>query len=227
MKNNLTTVVLAIGLAVLYILHFSSGSSEEIVDDVVENPDTTKVDSAAVQLINPVDSSFMDSLEIAEFSKVGYLDIVRLVQMCPSLKKDQDKIVNAQKRIAGKKDKYEDELRQVILAKQAEYENLQKSGLMTQTAAARIQQEVTMKEQEMQQKMSTLNLEFNASKEDEARLSQALQLVIAKGVEIINEKVKLDYILIENRGVSTVYALNKKNDITDAMIKLINSKGVK
>lgn len=227
MKNNLTTVVLAIGLAVLYILHFSSGSSEEIVDDVVENPDTTKVDSAAVQLINPVDSSFMDSLEIAEFSKVGYLDIVRLVQMCPSLKKDQDKIVNAQKSIAGKKDKYEDELRQVILAKQAEYENLQKSGLMTQTAAARIQQEVTMKEQEMQQKMSTLNLEFNASKEDEARLSQALQLVIAKGVEIINEKVKLDYILIENRGVSTVYALNKKNDITDAMIKLINSKGVK
>lgn len=227
MKNNLTTVVLAIGLAVLYILHFSSGSSEEIVDDVVENSDTTKVDSAAVQLINPVDSSFMDSLEIAEFSKVGYLDIVRLVQMCPSLKKDQDKIVNAQKSIAGKKDKYEDELRQVILAKQAEYENLQKSGLMTQTAAARIQQEVTMKEQEMQQKMSTLNLEFNASKEDEARLSQALQLVIAKGVEIINEKVKLDYILIENRGVSTVYALNKKNDITDAMIKLINSKGVK
>lgn len=228
MKNNLSTIVLAIGLAVLYILHFSSnGEADVAVDDSTELQDSLKTDSLTAQLINPADSSFMDSLKIAEYSKVGYLDIAMVVQMCPVLKKDQLKVYNVQKSIAGRKDKYEDELRQYMLVKQSEYEKLQNSGLMTQSSAARIQQEVALKEQELQGKMRDLNMEFNTSKEQEAKLSQKLDDLVGRGLEIINKKVKLDYILIEKRELSTVYALNKKNDITEAMIKLINSNGVK
>lgn len=228
MKNNLSTVVLAIGLAVLYILHFSSSSeSSDVGSDSIEVQDSSKSDSTDLQVINTADSSFMDSLEIAEYSKVGYLDIAKVVQMCPLLKKDQVKLVNAQKSIKGKQIRYENELQRFIQGKEIEFNNLQKSGLLTQSNADRIQQEVGAKQNEHQSKMISLNKEFNASKEDERRLSETLDFVIGKGLEVINERVKLDYILIEKRELSTVYALNKKNDITDAMIKWINVNGVK
>ena len=228
MKNNIATITLSVGLIVLYILHFTSGSSNEAskVDSLVSDSlvaDSSKVDSAAV-LVNLGDSTFLDSLDIAAYSKVGYLSIEKVVFMCPTLKKDQDKIVGIQKNIGEREVKIKSDLNQLLVKKQEEGKQLHEKGLLTQAGQQRLQEEAYAAQMASEEKMKNLAKEFQISKELEAKFAQRLDEIIGKGLKKINEKLELDYILIEKRELNTVYALNQKNDITEVMIKIINAQ---
>jgi len=228
MKNNIATITLSVGLLVLYILHFTSNSSNNISEDsLLSNDsliaDSTNVDSLAV-LVDLNDSTFLDSLEIASYSKVGYLSIEKVVFMCPVLKKDQDKIVGIQKRIGEREVKIKTDLNQLLVKKQNEGKELHEKGLLTQSGQQRLQEEVYAAQMDSEEKMKNLAKEFQLSKELEAKFAQRLDEIIGKGLKKINEKLELDYILIEKRELNTVYALNQKNDITEVMIKIINSQ---
>jgi len=228
MKNNIATITLSVGLLVLYILHFTSNSSNNISEDsLLSNDsliaDSTNVDSLAV-LVDLNDSTFLDSLEIASYSKVGYLSIEKVVFMCPVLKKDQDKIVGIQKRIGEREVKIKTDLNQLLVKKQNEGKELHEKGLLTQSGQQRLQEEAYAAQMDSEEKMKNLAKEFQLSKELEAKFAQRLDEIIGKGLKKINEKLELDYILIEKRELNTVYALNQKNDITEVMIKIINSQ---
>lgn len=224
MKNNLVSTVLGIGLVILYFLHFSANNKEiSTIDEDVVLTDSIAVDSSAT-IISVGDSTLFDSLTIAEYSKVGYLDIVLVVAQCPSLRKIQEKIGQDQQRIAQKERSIKTKVQKIAIAKQEEAQKLDKLGMMTQGKMQSMQEEVMIAQQEGEQQMAGLEREFEQLKLAEAKFSQKLDNIIAKGLDIINKKVKLDYILIEKRELNTVYALNKKNDITDIMIQYINSQ---
>tara|TARA_B110000211_G_C14047115_1_gene539521 strand:+ start:1097 stop:1786 length:690 start_codon:yes stop_codon:yes gene_type:complete len=228
MKNNIATIFLSIGLIVLYILHFTSNSTNNASDaDSIASDslvaDSSKIDSSAI-LVNLGDSTFLDSLEIASYSKVGYLSIEQVVFMCPSLKKDQDKIVGIQKSIGTREMSLKTNLQNYLVKKQEEGKELYEKGLLTQAGQQRLQEEAAQKQMEAEEKMKSLAKEFQVAKEMEAKFAQKLDDVIGQGLKIINEKLQLDYILIEKRELSTVYALNEKNNITELMIKIINSQ---
>jgi hypothetical protein len=228
MKNNIATIGLSIGLIVLYILHFSSNytnntsGADALLSDSLE-VDSSKIDSLAI-LVNIGDSSFLDSLEIAAYSKVGYLSIEEVVFMCPSLKKDQEKIVGIQKSIGAREVSLKTNLQNYLVKKQEEGKELYEKGLLTQSGQQRIEEDAAKKQMEAEEKMKSLAKEFQISKEMEAKFAQKLDVVIGEGLKIINKKLQLDYILIEKRELSTVYKLNDKNNITELMIKIINSK---
>jgi len=230
MKNNIATIALSIGLVVLYILHFTSGTSGDtisngaLLNDSTAN-DSTLIDSTAVFSIG--DSTLLDSLNIAEYSKVGYLSIEKVVYMCPTLKVDQDRIVRIQKDIGAREITIKQGLQKLIERKQVEAEELKAKGLLTQMGAQSMQEEVYGAQMKAEDQMKNLAQEFQASKELEAKFAKRLDEIIGKGLDKINKKMELDYILIEKRELNTVYALNEKNDITEVMIKLINSKVVK
>ena len=228
MKNNIATITLSVGLLVLYILHFTSNSANSIskgtslVNDSL-SADSSYVDSLAV-LVDLSDSTFLDSLEIASYSKVGYLSIEKVVFMCPILKKDQDRIAGIQKRIGERELKIKTDLNQLLVKKQNEGKELHEKGLLTQSGQQLLQEEAYAAQMDSEEKMKNLAKEFQLSKELEAKFAQRLDEIIGKGLKKINEKLELDYILIEKRELNTVYALNQKNDITEVMIKIINSQ---
>ena len=230
MKNNLALIALSVGLIVLYILHFTSVANSDnpsdllLVNDSTVN-DSILIDSSAAFVTG--DSTLLDSLNVAEYSKIGYLSIEKVVFMCPTLKVSQDRIVRIQKDIGAREIKIKQSLQKLIERKQVEVEELKTKGLLTQMGAQRMQEEVYREQMKSEEQMKTLAKEFQASKELEAKFAQRLDIIIGKGLEKINEKMELDYILIEKRELNTVYALNQKNDITQVMIKLINSKVVK
>lgn len=230
MKNNIATITLSVGLIVLYILHFTSGTSNSQSVDNIQT-DSLVTDSllsdSSLSVINTSDSTLIDSLSVAEYSKVGYLSIEKVVYMCPSLKVDQDKIVSIQKNIGAREIKIKQNLQRLIESKQIEADELKNKGLLTQMGAQRMQEEVYAEQMKSEELMKNLAKEFQASKELEAKFAQRLDVIVGKGLEKINKKLKLDYILIEKGELNTVYALNQKNDITEVMIKLINSKVVK
>ena len=228
MKNNIVTLVLFLGLIILYILHFTSNSSDNTseVNPQLSDPliaDSSLVDSSAT-LISLSDSSFLDSLEIASFSKVGYLSIEKVVFMCPALKKDQDEIVRIQKSISEREVKIKTNLNQLLMKKQEEGKELHEKGLLTQSGQQRLEKEAYEAQMEAEIKMKNLTKEFQISKNLEAKFAKRLDEIIGKGLKEINKKLELDYILIEKGELNTVYALNQKNDITEVMIKIINSQ---
>ena len=144
--------------------------------------------------------------------------------MCPALKKDQDKIVGIQKRIGEREVKIKTDLNQLLVKKQNEGKELHEKGLLTQSGQQRLQEEAYAAQMDSEEKMKNLAKEFQMSKELEAKFAQRLDEIIGKGLKKINKKLELDYILIEKRELNTVYALNQKNDITEVMIKIINSQ---
>ena len=228
MKNNIATVVLFLGLIVLYILHFTSNSSDNISEVTPQLSDSLIADSSLVDssatFVNLSDSNFLDSLEIASFSKVGYLSIEKVVFMCPALKKDQDEIVRIQKSISEREVKIKTNLNQLLMKKQEEGKELHEKGLLTQSGQQRLEKEAYEAQMEAEIKMKNLTKEFQISKKLEAKFAKRLDEIIGKGLKEINKKLELDYILIEKGELNTVYALNQKNDITEVMIKIINSQ---
>lgn len=228
MKNNIVTLVLFLGLIILYILHFTSNSSDntsevnpQLSDSLIA--DSSLVDSSAT-LISLSDSNFLDSLEIASYSKVGYLSIEKVVFMCPTLKKDQDKIIRIQKSISEREVKIKTNLNQLLMKKQGEGKELHEKGLLTQSGQQRLEKEAYDAQMEAERKMKDLTKEFQISKKLEAKFAKRLDEIIGNGLKEINKKLELDYILIEKGELNTVYALNQKNDITEVMIKIINSQ---
>lgn len=224
MKNNLVSAVLALGLIVLYFLHFSEGKKDVSSEDKIEQVnDSTSVDSLAT-VVELGDSSFLDSLRIAEYSKVGYLDIEQVVAKCPSLRVVQEKIYRDQQSIAVKERDIKVRIQKLVLSKQKEAKDLEDMGLLTQAKYESLQAELGRAQQEGEQQMANLQEDFTQLTDVQNKFSKKLDNIIGKGIEKINEQVKLDYILIEKREMNNVYALNKKNDITDVMIKYINSQ---
>lgn len=230
MKNNLTTGLLAIGLAVLYILHFTSspstGGSEP--QEIVAG-DTNQVDSLPEAPI-VIDTTFLEQLKEAEYSKVGYLDLWELVRNCPVLKVDAERIEKKQGNIIREKNGIEQQFNDYRVRKTKELKDKYDINLLTESEYQNAQNELQVRGEKAQEELRLLALRNQKLEAEAMKVAEKRQNIIKSNLDELNKVVKLDYILVKEQANSSVYALNEdnpKNNITDDLVKLINSNSVK
>jgi len=222
MKNNLLSGILAIAVVVLYILHFSSGTGNDDVKDVeISNTDTTAIDSSA-NFVNLSDTSSLDSLKVADYSRIGFIDMFAVVEKCPSLKKDLETLEKRQISLQRQEAQIYEEFQQLKAKKEKELEMLHSKGLLDQVTYQQELQAMAVKQQEAEQKVLNLRPKAENLQKSQMKITQRRNKIVKEALDEINEKIQLDYVLVQDGMNTSVFPLNAKNDITEQIILVVN-----
>lgn len=225
MKNNLVSGVLAFGLIILYILHFSSASSNKN-EGTAENEsatDSLSVDSAAKDVVILNDSTVLDTLKEAQFSRIGFINMFEVVKQCPALLKDQEELEKRKENLSRKERQLQENQMNYEQAKKKELEKLDANGLLDQATYQAIMNEVGLKRQEAEAELRKLQPKVEGIQNFALKISKNREEIVSKALKTLNKKVQLDYVLVESGSLTNVYPLSDKNDITDLLIKVINN----
>ena len=96
MKNNVIIGVLSLAIVVLYILQFSSPKIQNgSAENKEEVSDSLQTDSSTT-LVSMADDSFLDSLKEADYSRIGFINMFKVVSECPKFKKDIERLEKKQ-----------------------------------------------------------------------------------------------------------------------------------
>lgn len=221
MKNNSLSIVALLGVVVLFVLHFSSGNNTDV--EPIENEVAQTSDSIETN-VQIIDTSNIEDLPAASYSKVGYCDIVQVITDCPYLAK---KFNDTKSRIEGlQKKEYQikKELYDYQQAKTEELQNLDKQGLLLPQRYEMEQRTLMEKGQVADNELKAMQPTLEAIQRQEAKNGEERDLIIKEALEVVNEQVQLDFVLVNNGTMTNVYHFSKKNHITQEVINVINKK---
>lgn len=224
MKNNLFTSVLAIAVVVLYVLHFASNNDTAktvAVTDAV-NDSTTVVGDSSAQQISLSDTTMLDSLKEASFSKIGFINMFKVVDKCAALKDDLKNLENQQVSLQRKEAQIYKDFENYKIKKQTELERMQKNGLLDQMTYQMEMKEMAEKQAEAEQKVMDLRPKAEQLQRSQAKVTERRNVIVQAAIDEINSKLKLDYVLVQDGMSTSVFPLNANNDITDQIILVIN-----
>lgn len=224
MKNNLLTSVLAIAVVVLYILHFASDSDMVKTAEVSEvlNDSTAIVNDSSAQQISLSDTTMLDSLKEASFSKIGFINMFKVVELCPALRNDLKNLENQQVSLQRKEAQIYKDFENYKLKKQTELERMQKNGLLDEMTYKMEMKEMAEKQAEAEQKVMDLRPKAEQLQRSQAKVTERRNVIVQAAIDEINAKLKLDYVLVQDGMSTSVFPLNANNDITDQIILVIN-----
>lgn len=222
MKNNLFNGILAIGLIVLYALHFSSTGISSDNEDINISVDSTKVDSSA-SMLSLSDTSSLDSLKEADYSRVGVLDILVVVDQCPILSKKFNQTRKQLKALQNKKYSIEKELYDYQAMKQKELETKEANGTLIPAIVQYEEKILYQKAGEADQAIKALQPKLERIQKAEQKNGIERDRIIKEAVDEINGELKLDYILVNNGTMTNVIPVSDKNNITKYIIQKINN----
>lgn len=196
-KQGIINIVLGIGLAVMFVLHFSSSQSTDSTESKDEQVTQTKVSRDTTSSLN-----------------IGYIRTDSLLQ-----KYDRHKELS--RLLEGKMGKMEREWeRRTKLFK----ENLQaleeEAPKMTQRELAMAQQELAMKEQELMAYRERKTQEFMR---EEQELNKGLYEEVYDAINKVQAKLNLDMVFMLEMGGSLVWA-DEAFDITSEMADELNRR---
>lgn len=226
MKKNGLNVVLLLGLIILYILHFTNSPSNNITEEVenIEIPDSLVNDSAKNNTVKILsDSSMLDTLKEAQYSRIGFINMFKVVKECPNLLKDQEELDKRKENLSNRERQLQINQVNYEEEKKKELEKLDANGLLDQATYQTIMNEVGLKRQEAQAELQKLQPKLESIQKFALKVSQKREKIVSDALEILNKKMKLDYVLVEAGTMTNVYPLSDKNDITDLLIKVINN----
>ena len=156
MKNNLIIGVLSLAIIVLYILQFSS---PKIQNDTIENKeevsDSLKTDSSTV-LVSVADNSFLDSLKEADYSRIGFINMFKVVNECPELKKDIELLEKQQLSLQRQETQIYKDFEAYRIKKEQELKSMQEKGLLDQMTYQMELKQMQQKQAEAEQKVLNL-----------------------------------------------------------------------
>lgn len=222
MKNNLLSGVLAIAVIILYILHFSTTSTDSIVaEDSIELSDSTNVDSTAT-MINLSDTTSLDSLKQASFSRIGFINMFKVVEMCPSLKRDLQSLEQKQISLQRQEAQIYKDFEAYRNNKEQQLKKMQERGLLDQMTYQMEMKEMQEKQAQAEQKVLALKPKAENLQKSQMKITQRRNEIVQKALDSINEKLQLDYVLVQDGMNTSVFPLNAKNDITDQIILVVN-----
>lgn len=222
MKNNLFNGILAIGLIVLYALHFSTTGISSDNEDINISVDSTKVDSSA-SMLSLSDTSSLDSLKEADYSRVGVLDILVVVDQCPILSKKFNQTRKQLKALQNKKYSIEKELYDYQAMKQKELETKEANGTLIPAIVQYEEKILYQKAGEADQAIKALQPKLERIQKAEQKNGIERDRIIKEAVDEINGELKLDYILVNNGTMTNVIPVSDKNNITKYIIQKINN----
>ena len=222
MKNNLFTGILAIGLIVLYALHFSDNEISTDNEEINISSDSTKIDSSA-SILSLSDTSSLDSLKEADYSRVGVLDILVVVDRCPILSKKFNQTRKQLKALQNKKYSIEKELYDYQAMKQKELETKEANGTLIPAVVQYEEKILYQKAGEADQAIKALQPKMERIQKAEQKNGIERDRIIKEAVDEINGELKLDYILVNNGTMTNVIPVSDKNNITKYIIQKINN----
>ncbi len=222
MKNNLFTGILAIGLIVLYALHFSDNEISTDNEEINISSDSTKIDSSA-SILSLSDTSSLDSLKEADYSRVGVLDILVVVDQCPILSKKFNQTRKQLKALQNKKYSIEKELYDYQAMKQKELETKEANGTLIPAVVQYEEKILYQKAGEADQAIKALQPKLERIQKAEQKNGIERDRIIKEAVDEINGELKLDYILVNNGTMTNVIPVSDKNNITKYIIQKINN----
>ena len=222
MKSNILSIVALVATFILYILHFTNDSSSNVELDkpVME----AKIDSLKNQSTLVKDSLSLDSLETASFSRVGVLDVFDVIEGCPVLAKTFKKNQAELKSLQQRQYNIEKNLYDYQEAKQKELTEKQSKGTLLPSVLEYEQKELYQKSIEAEQAIKSLQPLFIKLQERETKNGAERNKIIKKAIDIVNNQLKLDYILVNNGTMNNVIPLSDTNNITNVIISTINNK---
>lgn len=222
MKSNILSIVALVATFILYILHFTNDSSSNVELDkpVME----AKIDSLKNQSTLVKDSLSLDSLEIASFSRVGVLDVFDVIEGCPVLAKTFKKNQAELKSLQQRQYNIEKNLYDYQEAKQKELTEKQSKGTLLPSVLEYEQKVLYQKSIEAEQAIKGLQPLFIKLQERETKNGAERNKIIKKAIDIVNNQLKLDYILVNNGTMNNVIPLSDTNNITNVIISTINNK---
>ncbi|MBL56903.1 MAG: hypothetical protein CMP61_06935 [Flavobacteriales bacterium] len=222
MKSNILSIVALVATFILYILHFTNDSSSNVELDkpVME----AKIDSLKNQSTLVKDSLSLDSLETASFSRVGVLDVFDVIEGCPVLAKTFKKNQAELKSLQQRQYNIEKNLYDYQEAKQKELTEKQSKGTLLPSVLEYEQKVLYQKSIEAEQAIKSLQPLFIKLQERETKNGAERNKIIKKAIDIVNNQLKLDYILVNNGTMNNVIPLSDTNNITNVIISTINNK---
>lgn len=222
MKNNILSIIALIAVSILYILHFSNEESNEISIDSPSSP--TLINDSSSQVTEIIDSLSVDSLEAASFSRVGVLDVLEVLEGCPVLAKTYKKNQAELKSLQQKQYNIEKNLYDYKAIKQKEIDEKQSNGTLLPSVVEYEQKVLYQKSIEAEQAINSLQPLFEKLQEKESKNGAERNKIIKKAIDLVNEQLKLDFILVNNGTMNNVITLSDKNNITNIIITTINNK---
>ena len=224
MKNNLVTGVLALAIIVLYILQFSSGnSSDKINTNNLQGPDSMSVDSSTL-LMSTIDTSFIDSLKEADYSRIGFINMFQVVDQCPTLKKDIQLLEQKQISLQKKEAQIYREFENYRAKKEQDLKTMQEKGLLDQMTYQMELKQMQQKQGEAEQKVLALKPKAENLQKSQLSITQKRNDIVQKALDKINTKLQLDFVLVQDGMNTSVFPLNAKNDITKQIISVVNNQ---
>ncbi|MBK22162.1 MAG: hypothetical protein CMP63_07645 [Flavobacteriales bacterium] len=223
MKNNVIIGILTLAIIVLYILQFSSPKIQNnTIENKEEGSDSLKTDSSAV-LVSVLDNSYLDSLKEADYSRIGFINMFKVVSECPELKKDIELLEKQQLSLQRQETQIYKDFEAYRIKKEQELKSMQEKGLLDQMTYQMELKQMQQKQVEAEQKV--LNLKPKAEKLQKAQLkiTEKRNNTVQKALDKINKKLQLDFVLVQDGMNTSVFPLNAKNDITDQIILVVNN----
>jgi len=221
MKINLTNGILAVGLVVLYILHFNStGKVEKGEMTIEETIDSTVSDSVA--MIDLSDTTSLDSLKEADFSRIGFINMFKVVEQCPILKNDLKKLEQQQLSLQRQEAQIYQDFDAYRSKKENELKRMQDKGLLDQMTYQMEMKEMAQKQAEAEQKVMDLKPKAENLQKSQMTITQKRNEIVQKALDEINKKLKLDYVLVQDGMNTSFFPLNEKNDISEQIILVVN-----
>ena len=224
MKNNLIVGILAIAVIVLYVLQFTSPRVQNDITKVEEQAsDSLKIDSSTA-LVSIGDTSFLDSLKEADYSRIGFINMFKVVTECPRLKKDIESLEKKQLNLQKQEAQIYQDFEAYRRKKEQELKSMQEKGLLDQMTYQMELKQMQQKQADAEQKVMNLKPKAENLQKSQMKITQKRNDVVQKALDKINKKLQLDFVLVQDGMNTSVFPLNAKNDITDQIILVVNNQ---
>lgn len=224
MKNNLIIGILSVAVIVLYVLQFTSPNVQNTIKEVEEQAsDSLKTDSSTA-LVSIGDTSFLDSLKEADYSRIGFINMFKVVTECPRLKKDIESLEKKQLSLQKQEAQIYQDFEAYRRKKEQELKSMQEKGLLDQMTYQMELKQMQQKQADAEQKVMNLKPKAENLQKSQMKITQKRNDVVQKALDKINKKLQLDFVLVQDGMNTSVFPLNAKNDITDQIILVVNNQ---
>ena len=224
MKNNLVVGILTISVIVLYILQFTSHNTQNTTSEVEEQTlDSLKTDSSATS-VSMGDTSFLDSLKKANYSRIGFINMFKVVSKCPKLKRDIEFLEKKQISLQKEEAQIYQDFEVYKRKKEQELKSMQEKGLLDQMTYQMELKQMQQKQAEAEQNVNKLKPKVENLQKSQIKITQKRNDIVQKALDKINIKLQLDFVLVQDGMNTSVIPLNAKNDITDQIILVVNNQ---
>ena len=108
--------------------------------------------------------------------------------------------------------------------KERDLKLMQEQGLLDQMTYQMELKQMGEKQAEAEQKVLALKPKAEELQKSQMTITQKRNDIVQKALDKINEKLQLDFVLVQDGMNTSVFPLNAKNDITDQIILVVNNK---